>query len=554
MTTTTSKPRAVLGLIAAAGLTLAACGGGSEPTATDPPGEVVQEPTEESTETAEPSEPTGDTGTVAEPTAETPGDSPQVGYDSVQPAVVQIIAKGTIRDPELGYASNAGSGTGFIIDSYGTAVTNNHVVTGAATLEVYVGGELDRSFNATVLGVSECNDLAVIKINADQPLPYLAWHEGDLNVGTEVYAAGFPLGNPEFTLTRGIVAKAEAGGETPWASIDSTIEHDANIQPGNSGGPLVTADGQVAAVNYAVGSGVTASQFFAIRNDLARPVVEKLKNGDFESLGINGQAVYDEAQGIAGVWVAGVAPGSPASDVGLLPGDIVTALNGLPLGSDGTMSDYCDVLRTAGNRPIAIEVLRWDTSEVLKGEIRGDKPLEQVFSFAQELETETDLPDQPAAGGEQITGYTSVSDDTGQLSVDVPNEWSDVVTAPITPDDGTQVPFIAAAPSLDGFYSTWDTPGLTFAATTGVTVEDALASFAPAEGQCTDLGVQPYEDPAYTGSFQIFDACGGTGTAIITIAAQPPDQAFTAIVQMQLVSDADVDVLDYVINSFFVTV
>ena len=66
--------------------------------------------------------------------------------------------------------------------------------------------------------------------------------------------------------------------------------------------------------------------------------------------------------------------------------------------------------------------------------------------------------------------------------------------------------------------------------------------------------MQPYEDPAYTGSFQIFDACGGTGTAIITIAAQPPDQAFTAIVQMQLVSDADVDVLDYVINSFFVTV
>src|SRR5690606_5948346 len=90
MIMTTSKPRAVLGLIAAAGLTLAACGGGSEPTATDPPGEVVQEPTEESTETAEPSEPTGDTGTVAEPTAETPGDSPQVGYDSVQPAVVQI--------------------------------------------------------------------------------------------------------------------------------------------------------------------------------------------------------------------------------------------------------------------------------------------------------------------------------------------------------------------------------------------------------------------------------------------------------------------------------
>lgn len=551
MTMTTSKPRAVLGLIAAAGLTLAACGGGGsdEPAATDPPTTEV-EPTEESTEPTEPSE----TASEDSGSAEAPADGPQVGYDNVQPAVVQIIAKGTIRDPELGYASNAGSGTGFIIDPDGTAVTNNHVVTGAATLEVYVGGELDRSFNATVLGVSECNDLAVIKISADQPLPYLAWHDGDLTVGTEVYAAGFPLGDPEFTLTRGIVAKAEAGGETPWASIDSTIEHDANIQPGNSGGPLVTSDGRVAAVNYAVGSGITASQFFAIRNDLARPVVDKLMTGDFESLGINGQAVYDEDLGVAGVWVAGVAPGSPASAVGLLPGDIVTALNGLPLGTDGTMSDYCDVIRTAGDRPIAIEVLRWDTSEVLRGEIRGDKPLEQVFSFAQELETETDLPSEPAAGGQQITGYTSITDDTGQLSVDVPNEWNDVDTAPITLDNGTELPWIAAAPSLDGFYSSYTTPGLVFSATTALGVDEALATFAPSEGECTDLGVQPYEDAAYAGSFQIFEACGGTDTVLITIAAQPPDQSFTALVQMQLVTEADLEVIDYVVNSFFVSV
>ena len=155
----------------------------------------------------------------------------------------------------------------------GIVVTNNHVVTGAATLEVYVGGELDRSFNAVVLGVSECNDLAVIDITEDEPLPFLEWYDGDLAAGLEVYAAGFPLGDPEFTLTRGIVAKAQASGETPWASIDSTIEHDANIQPGNSGGPLVTAEGQVAAVNYATGSQTNTSQFFAISKELAEPVV-----------------------------------------------------------------------------------------------------------------------------------------------------------------------------------------------------------------------------------------------------------------------------------------
>ena len=124
----------------------------------------------------------------------------------------------------------------------------------------------------------------------------------------------------------------------------------------------------------------------AIASDLAQPVVERLRSGDFESLGINGWAVYDEAAGISGIWVAGVAPGSPAADVGLMPGDIVTSMNGLPMGTDGTFKDYCDVIRTAGEgAPIAVEVLRYDTSEVLKGEINGDEPLALAFSFAEEV-------------------------------------------------------------------------------------------------------------------------------------------------------------------------
>src|SRR4029453_6046088 len=97
-------------------------------------------------------------------------------------------------------------------------------------------------------------------------------------------------------------------------------------------------------VNYATSSATNTSQFFAIDSALAQRVVEELKNGDFESLGINGSAVVDEEAGIAGVWVSGVAPGSPVDKAGVLPGDIVTALNGLPLASDGTMKDYCDVL------------------------------------------------------------------------------------------------------------------------------------------------------------------------------------------------------------------
>jgi serine protease Do len=539
----------ILGLLAVAGLVAGACGGDdSETDATDAPDDT--EATEATDDTEAPDD------TVADTTPDTSvASGAQVGFDQVQPAVVQIIAEGTIRDPELGVASNAGSGSGFIISPDGIAVTNNHVVTGAATLQVYVGGELDRSFNAVVLGVSECNDLAVIDITEDEPLPFLEWYDGELSAGLEVYAAGFPLGDPEFTLTRGIVAKAEASGETPWASIDSTIEHDANIQPGNSGGPLVTTEGQVAAINYATGSETNTSQFFAIRNDLARPVVERLIDGDFEALGINGQAVVDEEAGISGIWVAGVAPGSPASETKILPGDIVTTLNGLPVGGDGTYSDYCDVLRTAGDRPITVEVLRFDTSEVLRGELNGDtpKPLEQAFSFADELgdEVAEDPVDAPPEAPE-ISGYQTLTDDTGVLTVDAPIEWADVQTAPFMLDDGTQAPLIVASPSIAEFDANYLTPGLLFTAVGPVpSLDETLALFAP--GECTDAGIQDYSDAAYTGRYQTFTDCAGTSTVYVTVAAVPPDNSFTAIVVMQLVSDADLAVLDQVFATFIVT-
>jgi len=91
----------------------------------------------------------------------------------------------------------------------------------------------------------------------------------------EVYAAGFPLGDPEYTLTRGIVSKEKANGESSWASIDYVIEHDATINPGNSGGPLVTSDGQVVGVNYAT-SNIGVNQFYAIANVEAKDIIKEL--------------------------------------------------------------------------------------------------------------------------------------------------------------------------------------------------------------------------------------------------------------------------------------
>src|SRR5690606_37521605 len=128
-----------------------------------------------------------DTTSTAAPVDTAPDDTEPApaagGIDSVQPSVIQIEALGTIRDPEVGFTDGSGRGSGFIISEDGLAVTNNHVVTGAATLEIFIGGDTSDSYNASVLGVSECYDLAVIKIDFDEPTPALSWFDGDITTG-----------------------------------------------------------------------------------------------------------------------------------------------------------------------------------------------------------------------------------------------------------------------------------------------------------------------------------------------------------------------------------
>ena len=170
----------------------------------------------------------------------------------VESAAVRIVAQGSFVDPAVGEYEGAGSGSGFIIDPVGHRRHQQPRGDRAGPAAGLRGGGEDEPRNAKVLGVCECSDLAVIDLEGDG-YPYLEWAEGDPRPGLEIYAAGFPLGDPEFTLTKGIVAKAEADGETNWASVDHVVEHDANIQPGNSGGPLVTGEGQVVGVNYAGG-------------------------------------------------------------------------------------------------------------------------------------------------------------------------------------------------------------------------------------------------------------------------------------------------------------
>jgi serine protease Do len=206
------------------------------------------------------------------------------------------------------------------------------------------------------------------------------------------------LATQEYTLTRGIIAKARADGETNWASVDGVIQHDAIIDHGNSGGPLVTADGQIAGINYA--GNRDANQFYAIGRDGALAVIEQLLEGnDVDSIGVNSSAVMNDDGSIFGIWVASVASGSPADGVGLKPGDIITAIENVPVGADGTMSTYCEILRShAADDVMAIEVLRFDTEEVLEGQLNGrEAAAERVACRGGDLAPSRAVRNQPLA-------------------------------------------------------------------------------------------------------------------------------------------------------------
>lgn len=469
----------------------------------------------------------------------------QSTLEGVQAATVRIVAEGTFVDPEFGLQMNAaGSGSGFIIDPSGIAVTNNHVVTGAALLRVFVDGE-DQPRNARLLGYSECSDLAVIDIDGDD-FPFLAWHDGDPTVGLDVYTAGYPLGDPEFTLTRGIVSKARADGDTDWASVDSVIEHDATINPGNSGGPLVTSDGHVVGVNYA--GNHESRQYFAINASEAKPLVERLRGGEhIDSIGINGQAVSD-GQTLNGIWVAAVVSGSAADKAGIEPGDVITHLERLELATDGTMADFCDVLRTrSADDTMTVDVVRFASQEMLRGQL-GGTPLERTFSFEEEL------GDNVASGGAAYTEFTAITDDSGALSVSVPAEWSDVDGTPFS-DEGAEFIDVRASSNLQAFMSGWDTPGVILTASYDLAdsynEESYLDRLAENFDQaCTYGGRFDYSDPLYAGFYDLFEECGGTGAMYVIVSVMPEDRSALIGVQIQVNEERDFAALDQVLATF----
>lgn len=258
---------------------------------------------------------------------------------AVEPAVVTVRTRSTGLDSLLQPVAERGTGTGVVVSPDGLIVTNDHVVDKAPRITVQL--QSGRTLPAKVLGTAPGSDLAVVKVHA-RGLPVARLGDSDsVRVGDPVVAIGNALGLPGGpTVTQGIVsARGRSIAEPNGVHLDNVLQTDAAINPGNSGGPLVNARGRVVGINSATS---TQGQDigFAIAITPARQVIGRLEAGHTIGTPFLGVQVVDVTRQVkaefglptdSGALVVATTPASPAEGAGLVPGTVITAIDGTPV-------------------------------------------------------------------------------------------------------------------------------------------------------------------------------------------------------------------------------
>lgn len=284
--------------------------------------------------------------------------------------------------PQGGGGQIHGVGTGFIISADGQIVTNAHVVEGADSVKVTLAD--GRSLDGKVLGSDQATDIAVVKVDAGDSLPTVAFGDSArLKVGQDVVAIGNPFGLGN-SVTSGIVSAL--GRDINSGPFDNYIQTDAAINKGNSGGPLFNTDGEVVGINTAIfsPSGGSVGIGFAVPSDTAAKVVAELAAGGKVERGFLGVQIQPVTEDIAaalgfdkakGVLVSDVTADTPAAKAGITRGDIVVSVDGAEVNSPRDLT-----------RMIATDA---PGATVKLGLLRAGKPVDATVTLASR-------PEQPA--------------------------------------------------------------------------------------------------------------------------------------------------------------
>jgi serine protease Do len=261
------------------------------------------------------------------------------------------------------------SGSGVIISADGYIVTNNHVIEQAEEIEVVLNDK--RTFAATLVGTDPTTDLALLKIE-EKGLPFVVWGNSDnVKVGEWVLAVGNPF-NLTSTVTAGIVsAKARniniiGGNGSGNGAVESFIQTDAAVNPGNSGGALVDVQGKLVGINTAIASqtGSFSGYSFAIPVNLVRKVVTDLTEFGTVQRGYLGVNIRDVDAALAkekglksikGVYVTGLIDGSAAADGGLEPGDVITRVGDVAVNNVPELQEQINRFRPGDKVPLTFE-------------------------------------------------------------------------------------------------------------------------------------------------------------------------------------------------------
>ena len=270
--------------------------------------------------------------------------------------------QGPMAEPQQPHERMRGEGSGFIISADGLVVTNAHVAAGADRITILLDDGTELA--GTLKGADEKTDLALIKIDAGKPLPYVTFGDSSkMRVGDAVVAVGNPFGLGG-TVTSGIISAT--GREIGSGPYDDFLQVDAAINRGNSGGPTFNLKGEVVGVNTAIfsPSGGSVGIGFAISSNLAKQIVADLKDdGKVERgwLGVQIQGLDEDLAASLGLdkpkgaLVSGVQDGSPAQAAGIKRGDVVLSFAGQEIAKVGQLSRAVAVV-PAGQKA---EVVLW---------------------------------------------------------------------------------------------------------------------------------------------------------------------------------------------------